>query len=123
MMTPLRSIQRFLPSALLSLSVFFIVSSAALATGLDNPIGPTTMTTRDLVLRLTRTMLGAGGAFAVFAFIYGGLLMLLARGNSEMVKKAKDSLVWAILGMATMLLSYAFLKFVWDALATPTAIE
>jgi hypothetical protein len=81
------------------------------------------MTTLDLVLRVTRTMLGAGGTFAVFAFVYGGLLMLFARGNSEMVQKAKDSLVWAILGMATMLLSYAFLKFVWDALATPTSVE
>lgn len=123
MTTKLRSALRALPATLLSLGLWILGSSFVLAEGLDNPIGPTTMTTRDLILRLTRTMLGAGGAFAIFAFIYGGLLMIFARGNSEMVKKAKDSLVWAILGIATMLLSYAFLKFVWDALATPTAVE
>jgi len=45
-------------------------------------------------------------------FIYGGLTWMLSGGNEELVKKGKNTVMWAALGIALIFTSYALVRFV-----------
>jgi len=82
--------------------------------GLPNPIGPSDMTMRDILIQVMQLVLGGIGIIALVMFIYGGLVMLFSGGNPDRVKKAKDTLMWAILGLATILLSGIIVRYIFD---------
>jgi len=47
-------------------------------------------------------------AFLIFvAFVYGGTLMVIGRGNEEEVTKAKNIVIYAGIGIAMISLGYA----------------
>ena len=59
-----------------------------------------------------RILLGILALLGTFMFIYGGFLMLTSGGNPEIIKKAKDSLVWSAIGIVVVLLSWAATSFI-----------
>jgi len=61
-------------------------------------------------------ILGMLGVLALVMFIYGGLMWMTSGGAADKIKKGKDTLVWAILGMALVFFSYALLDFILKAL-------
>ena len=69
----------------------------------------------DLVVDLIKYLLGLVGVLALVMFIYGGILWMTSGGAAEKVKKGKDTLVWAILGLALIFFSYAILEFILEA--------
>jgi ABC-type Fe3+ transport system permease subunit len=52
------------------------------------------------------------GAIAVISIIYSGFLYVSARGDESKVKKAKTSLVYAIVGLVVAVSAYAITNFV-----------
>lgn len=70
---------------------------------------------RCLALTIIRYFLGLLAVFATFVFIYGGFLMLTSAGEPERVKKAKETLFWASLGIVTVLGSWVFIRTVLEA--------
>lgn len=80
--------------------------------GLCNPLGSNTMKLTDLFIRIAQIALGFTGLFGVVMFIYGGMTLLTSAGNPEKVKKAKDTLVWAVAGIALILLSGIIVNYV-----------
>lgn len=46
--------------------------------------------------------------------IYGGIRWMLSRGNEDETKKALDTMIAAVIGIAIVLASYAITKFVFD---------
>lgn len=74
-----------------------------------------------LFLGVIRIFLGAVGAFALFIFIWGGFQMLTSAGNPETVKKAKDTLLWATLGMVVILISWAFINYILGVIVNVSA--
>lgn len=44
-----------------------------------------------------------GGVIAVVMIIYSGFLFVTARGSDTQIKKAKDALLWAVIGAAILL--------------------
>jgi len=66
------------------------------------------------MLRVMQIALAAVDIFALFMFILGGFELLISAGNPNMIKKAKDTLVWATLGILVITLSYSVLKFVFE---------
>lgn len=60
--------------------------------------------------RLTKAFVGICGAVALFFFVQGGFRWLTSGGNEEKIKKGKDTLVWATLGLAVILGSYFFIS-------------
>jgi hypothetical protein len=58
------------------------------------------------------------GVLALVMFIYGGMLWMTSGGKSEQITKGKDTLVWAIAGLALVFFSYAILTFVFKVLGT-----
>jgi len=82
--------------------------------GLCNPLGSRNMSLLDFWIRILQLMLGGVGLFGVMMFIYGGFVMLTSGGNPDKVKKAKDTLVWAILGLVTIFVSGAAVRYIFD---------
>lgn len=78
---------------------------------LPSPLGKgVTMTT--IVARVIKVVLGLVGVLALIMMIYGGITWMTSGGNVEQVKKGKNTLVWAVLGLAVVFLAYSLVYFV-----------
>lgn len=64
-----------------------------------------------LVIRFASGFFGILGTFALGYFIYGGFTMILSFGNAEKVKKGRDILVAAVVGLLICFFAYAVIKF------------
>ncbi|MDD3102071.1 MAG: pilin [Patescibacteria group bacterium] len=62
-------------------------------------------------------ILGFVGVIALVMFIYGGFTWMTSGGNADKIKTGKNAIVWAILGMAFIFLSYAIVEFLLKAFA------
>ncbi len=81
---------------------------------LPNPLGMTDISL--LAGRIIKAVLGLVGVFALVMFIYGGILWMSSSGSEEKIKKGKETLVWAVLGLALIFFSYAILEFLFQVL-------
>ncbi len=89
-------------------------ASAQTNVKLDNPLGETNPAV--ITQKVITAILGLTGVLALLAFIAGGLMWMTSGGSPEKVKKGRDILVWAVLGLAIIFSSYTILKYVFDAL-------
>ena len=58
----------------------------------------------------------AVGILAVIVIIIGGVNYTLSQGDPGKVKKAKDTILYGIIGLIVALLAFAIVQFVLDAL-------
>ena len=65
-----------------------------------------------LLGKIINYAMGIIGSLALVMFIYGGLTWMLSGGNEELVKKGKNTVMWAALGIALIFTSYALVRFV-----------
>lgn len=89
-------------------------SSAGGTTSLDNPLG--TNDPRVIVGNIIEAVLGLVGSIALLVFILGGLSWVTSAGSEEKVKKGKEMIIWASLGLIVIFTSYTLVGFVLDAL-------
>ena len=61
-------------------------------------------------------VLGLLGLIAIVLVVYAGFLWMLSRGNEEDIKKAKDILSGAIIGILIILASYGITSYVFENL-------
>ncbi|XOU94200.1 MAG: hypothetical protein ACNFW9_05140 [Candidatus Kerfeldbacteria bacterium] len=96
--------------------VIFIVPTLVFAQTLPNPItgGNDKVDVVTIMLRVMQIALAVVDIFALFMFILGGFEFLISAGNPERVKKAKDTLVWATVGILVITLSYTILKYIFE---------
>lgn len=80
---------------------------------LPNPLGKNVDIT-DVMLRIIQVALAAVDIFALFMFILGGFELLVSGGNPKLIQKAKDTLIWATIGIVVITLSYSVLKFIFE---------
>ena len=86
--------------------------------GLINPIGGTqedpagTSDIPTILGTLLRSAFGLLGSLALAMFIYGGFLWLTSGGAADRIEKGKNTMVWAILGIAVAFTAYAIVDFV-----------
>lgn len=96
---------------------YFLLVNICLAgdkLSIDDPLKGKDLPT--LVGNVITTILGLVGVLALLMFIYGGILWMTSAGSAEKIKKGKDTIVWAILGLAFIFFSYAVLEFILKAL-------
>ncbi|MBD3328222.1 hypothetical protein GF340_02850 [Candidatus Peregrinibacteria bacterium] len=67
---------------------------------------------RDLVLTFLNFFLGFLGIIAVIMIIYGGILYVTAAGNQESIDKGKKIILYSIIGIVIILLSFALVNTV-----------
>lgn len=70
---------------------------------------------RELALRIVNYVLGFLGFIAVVMIIYGGFLYVSAAGKEETIGKAKKIIMYAIVGIVIILLSFAIVNTVLSA--------
>lgn len=73
-----------------------------------------------LISQIIRYILGIVAIIATLMFIWGGVMMLTSGGNSDQVKKAKETLVWAAIGVVVILISWVVIRFVLSTVAGTT---
>jgi hypothetical protein len=85
---------------------------------LPNPLGEGVLALdpRNIIGNIIKALLGIVGSLALVVFILGGFTWVTAAGNEERVKKGKDMVMWAVLGLAVIFMSYVLINFVIDAL-------
>jgi amino acid transporter len=79
---------------------------------LDNPLGTEVNDVPTLIGKVISGVLSVVGSLALVMFIYGGFTWMLAAGNTEKVKKGRDILIWAALGLVIIFTSYAMVTYV-----------
>ena len=83
---------------------------------LDNPLGNNNLTPQQLYGRIIYAFMGVTGTVALLMFVLGGFQWMTAAGNPEKVKKGRDTLMWAILGLVVIFSSYAILRAILETL-------
>lgn len=74
----------------------------------------------DLANRVIKTALGISGVLALLAFIYAGIIWMIPFGDQTgNIKKGKQMMIWAVLGLVVIFGSYAILTFITGALGIP----
>lgn len=68
--------------------------------------------------RITSILLFVVGAVAVIMLIFGGIRYIVSGGDQANVTAAKNTILYAIIGIIVALLAYAAVKFVTTSLLT-----
>jgi multisubunit Na+/H+ antiporter MnhB subunit len=77
------------------------------ATTLANPLGTTDI--RVLIGNIIKAVLGLSGAVALLMFVWGGTQWIVSQGEKDKIEKGKKTIIWAILGLCFVFISYAIL--------------
>jgi len=101
--------------------LFFPILNAEGAVTLPNLLGNKDLPT--IIGNIIKAVLGLVGVLALVMFIYGGILWMTSGGKEEQIKKGKDTLVWAVLGLAIIFFSYALSNFIINALTKSAVAE
>ncbi len=72
--------------------------------------------------RITNTVLFAVGIISVVMLIIGGLRYIISGGDSKKVTDAKNTIMYAIIGLIIAILSYAIVNFVISAVGGTTTV-
>ncbi len=75
---------------------------------------------RSLALTIVNFFLGFLGLLAVLMIIYGGILYVTAAGKQETIDKGKKILMYAIIGIVIILLSFAIVNTILGGAGTGT---
>lgn len=100
----------------LSYKIPAVILAADTGDGLDRvpklPIYETAnVEPQQLVVRLINYALFFLGALALVFVIYGGVLYITSGGDADKTKKARDTLLYAIIGVIVIVLSYAIVNW------------
>lgn len=71
--------------------------------------------------RITNTVLYVVGIISVIMLVWGGLRYILSGGDSKKITDAKNTILYAIIGLIIALLAYAIVNFVLNTLGLPAA--
>ncbi len=122
--------KKFLLSLVLTLAVAAPLIALAQTSGpidsgttvLPNPLG-NAVTPAELAARVINILLGVVGIAALVVFVYGGVQYMFSGGNSQKVQSAKDTIVYATLGIAIILASRSLLQFIMKAVIGATGVR
>lgn len=73
---------------------------------LCNPLGDNVVDVRIVVGRVIKAILGISGVAALLMFVWGGFQWLISGGSPEKVKKGKETLTWAVIGLVVIFTAY-----------------
>jgi hypothetical protein len=71
-----------------------------------------TMELGDIINRVINVLLFLVGALSVVFIIVAGIYFSISNGNAEQVKRAKNTMTYAVIGLIVSILSYAIVNFV-----------
>lgn len=99
-------------SLLLSHSSFAYSLMEGVDAAKGNGVPTALFTSSGIVTKVINIMLFIAGALAVIMIIFGGLRYVTSAGNSSNVTAAKNTVLYAIVGLVVAFLAYAVINFV-----------
>lgn len=72
------------------------------------------------IARVITTALGFVGMIFLLMMVYAGFLWMMARGNEEQVKKSKDTILRALMGLMIVTAAYGITVLITAGLANST---
>lgn len=66
----------------------------------------------DTTFGIIQAFLQLLGLIGLILVIYGGFTLLLSAGNPEKIKKGRDIILWAVIGIIVVLSSYGILLYI-----------
>lgn len=75
------------------------------------------VTLEDQIKTITNVLLFIIGAIAVIMIIIGGIRYVTSNGDASQTKAAKDTIMYAVIGIIVAILAYAIVNFVITAFA------
>jgi hypothetical protein len=85
------------------------------STGIDNPACPTgdeDKKVNDLIRNIVNVMTAIIGAVAVIMIIFGGFKYVTSGGSHEKVANAKNTIMYALIGLVVVVLAQVIARFV-----------
>ncbi|OGL94725.1 hypothetical protein A2348_02285 [Candidatus Uhrbacteria bacterium RIFOXYB12_FULL_58_10] len=104
------------PSKIITVLALATLPAMVHAQALTNPLG--TPDIREIIGNVIKALLGLSGAVALLVFVWSGILMIVAAGSPEKIKKAKSSLVWATIGLVVIFTAYTLVATLISVLST-----
>jgi len=96
-----------------SIAAFSLLAMPAYAkVTLKNPLKKEFENPAQAIGVVIKAVMGIVGSIALAMFIYGGLLWLTSGGNPDRIKKGKDILMWAIIGLVVIFVSYNLVSLI-----------
>ena len=84
--------------------------------GVDNAdTGGKSTSAKEVIQSIVNILLFITGAVAVIMIVIGGLKYVTSNGDSSQTKSAKDTILYAVIGVIVAILAYAIVNFVIDA--------
>jgi hypothetical protein len=102
----------------LTILFFTLAPMLSRAAVLTDPLGGVGV--NGLVSNLIRAVLGITGSVALLMFVWGGFQWLFSAGEADRVKKGKDTIKWAVLGIVVILTAYILVNSVVSILESGT---
>jgi len=99
--------------------IYFSIARLVLAAGdggITNPLGSNKLET--IIANIVKGALGLTAVIAVGFIVYGGFLYITAAGDESQIKKGKEALVGAVIGIIVIGLAYSLVAFVIGAMGT-----
>lgn len=84
--------------------------------GLGSITGLPTGEVSDVIIRIIRYVLSLVGVVLFAMLIYGGFMYMTSAGNEDQIKKAKNVLTYAIIGIVIIAMAFLIAEFVIGAL-------
>ena len=78
--------------------------------------------TSGVFTKITNTVLFAVGIISVIMLIVGGLRYIISGGDSKKVTDAKNTIMYAIIGLIIAILAFAIVNFVISAVGGTTTV-
>ncbi len=74
----------------------------------------------DKIVGIVNAVIGVLGIVAVVVIILGGISYMTSNGDAAKVKKAKDTILYGVIGLIIVILSAAIVNFVIAKVAGPS---
>ena len=114
--------KKFILAAFMALSVLFIPLNGALATSsgykaCDKMIQKSSLCSnggdmKNIVSNVLRTLFFILGVLAVIMIIYAGIQYVISAGDSGKVTKAKNTIIYSVVGLVVAIMAYAIVGYI-----------
>ncbi len=73
---------------------------------------PDTQASPDVVTKVMQLVFGLAGAIALLVITFAGTMYVLSQGDPQKVAKAKQTIIFALVGLVVTVLAYSIVSFV-----------
>ncbi len=90
-------------------------SQTAASQTLPNPLNIVDL--NQMIAKLINFVLSFVGSVSLLMFLYGGITWMTSAGSQDKVKKGRDIIIWAVIGLAVVFSSYVLVRLVIEGLS------